>query len=33
MKAPTVTPFLDEELRVSKTKKKPPTTKIEDFLW
>jgi hypothetical protein len=32
MKAPTVTPFL-EELRVSKRKKKPPTTKNEDFLW
>jgi hypothetical protein len=33
MKAPTVTPSLDEELRVSKRKKKPPTTKNEDFLW
>jgi hypothetical protein len=33
MKAPTVTPSLDEKLRMSKRKKKPPTTKNEDFLW
>jgi hypothetical protein len=31
MKAPTATPSLDEELRVSKRKKKPPTTKNTDF--
>jgi hypothetical protein len=33
MKTPTATPSLDEEPRVSKRKKKPPTTKIVDFLW
>jgi hypothetical protein len=33
MKAPTTTPSLVEEPRVSKRKKKTPTTKNEDFLW
>jgi hypothetical protein len=32
MKAPTATPSLNEEPRVSKRKKKPPTTKNQDFL-
>ena len=32
-KAPTATPSSDEEPRMSKRKKKPPTTKSEDFLW
>jgi len=32
LKAPTATPSLDEEPRMSKRKKKPPTTKNEDFL-
>ena len=32
MKAPTATPSSDEP-RMSKRKKKPPTTKNEDFLW
>jgi hypothetical protein len=33
MEAPTATPSLDEKLKVSKRKKKPPTTKNTDFLW
>ena len=33
MKAQTATPSLDGEPRVSTRKKKPPTTKNEDFLW
>jgi lysophospholipase L1-like esterase len=33
MEAPTATPSSDEEPRVSKRKKKPLTTKSEDFLW
>ena len=33
MEVPTATPSPDEGLRLSKRKKKPPTTKNEDFLW
>jgi len=33
LKAPTATQSLDEEPRMSKRKKKPPTIKNEDFLW
>jgi hypothetical protein len=33
MEMPTATPSLDEGPRISKRKKKPPTTKIVDFLW
>jgi hypothetical protein len=33
MKVPAATPSSDKEPRVSKRKKKPPTTKNEDFLW
>jgi len=33
VEVPTATPSPDEGLRLSKRKKKPPTTKSEDFLW
>jgi len=33
MKVPTATPSSDEGPRMSKRKKKPPTTKSEGFLW
>jgi len=33
MEVPNATPSSDEGLRTSKRKKKPPTTKSEDFLW
>jgi len=33
IEVPTATPSSDEGLRMSKRKKKPPTTKSEDFLW
>jgi hypothetical protein len=33
MEVPTATPSSDEGPRISKRKKKPPTTKSEDFLW
>ena len=33
MEVPTATPSSDEGPRMSKRKKKPPTTKSEDFLW
>jgi hypothetical protein len=33
MEAPTATLSSDEGPRMSKRKKKPPSTKSEDFLW
>ena len=33
IEVPTANPSPDEGLRLSKRKKKPPTTKNEDFLW
>jgi hypothetical protein len=33
METPTTTPSSDKEPRMSKRKKKPPTTNSEDFLW
>ena len=33
MEVPTATPSSDEGPRMSKRKKKPPTTKSVDFLW
>ena len=33
MEVPNATPSPDEGPRISKRKKKPPTTKSEDFLW